>query len=294
MAVNVLTNAKFRWKAGSDATKYRVHLAYSNASLTYHGTATTTNYNPGALTHLTNYKWRVDSSNTIGVTTGDVWYFTTTNNTAKAPTTPTPAILAGNIPTNQTLRWVDPGAGSHAAASKWRVYHGESGSVAYVTTVTATNYAPAGMTYNQAYQWYIVASNAQGMATGATWSFTTTNPIPRAAINPSPAHNSMNNATNSTFSWTDGGSGANAATNYQVFFNGDSIGYVTEAAADPDALAEFTTYNWQIVSYNAWGSVTGALWSFSTIGEPGKRRVYGVERAWRPYGATSNQRIWGK
>jgi hypothetical protein len=293
-AVNVLTNVQFHWKSGSGATSYRIYTAYSNGTLTYKGTSATTNYNPGALTHLTNYKWRVDSSNSQGMTTGDTWYFTTTNNTAKAPTTPTPSTLAVNILTNQTLRWVDPGVGSHAAASHWRVYFGESGSVSYVTTVTATNYAPSGLTYNQAYQWYVVASNAQGMATGATWSFTTTNPIPKAATGPDPYDGEYNVATNKTFSWTDGGTGAEASTNYQVYVNGESQGYTAAAEYDPGALSEFASYNWQIVSFNAWGSVTGALWTFGTTGQPIIRKAFGVAGARKPYEVTKPQRIWGE
>src|SRR3989304_9194440 len=65
-------NTDLSWADGGGATSYDV---YFNGE--YRGNQSGTSYDPGTLTYSTTYCWRIDSKNSAGTTTGDVWCFTT-------------------------------------------------------------------------------------------------------------------------------------------------------------------------------------------------------------------------
>jgi hypothetical protein len=77
-SINQLTNTVVSWENGGNTIGYIINFGISNA-MTNCGSTTTTNYNPGVLLPRTDYQWRIDATNTTGITTGDVWSFTTTN-----------------------------------------------------------------------------------------------------------------------------------------------------------------------------------------------------------------------
>lgn len=72
------------WANGGGATSYDVYFGTDSTpdSTELVGNQTTPSYNPGTLANGTTYYWRIDSKNSAGTTTGDVWSFTT----ATAPT----------------------------------------------------------------------------------------------------------------------------------------------------------------------------------------------------------------
>lgn len=75
----VSTSADIAWSAASGATSYDVYFGTVAApgAAQFRGNQTATSYDPGALTGALTYYWRVDARNSVGVTAGPVWSFTT-------------------------------------------------------------------------------------------------------------------------------------------------------------------------------------------------------------------------
>ncbi len=76
-ATRVSTSAMLSWAAGSGATTHKVYFGTTHPP-TFKTEQSGTTYNPGALSRLTLYYWRIDEVNAGGTTTGDSWMFTTT------------------------------------------------------------------------------------------------------------------------------------------------------------------------------------------------------------------------
>ncbi len=74
-----------KWTAATGATSYDVYFGTDGSSNGANLPLVSINqsalsYNPGTLTRLTTYYWRVISKNVTGNTTGDLWKFTTKKN----------------------------------------------------------------------------------------------------------------------------------------------------------------------------------------------------------------------
>jgi glycoprotein endo-alpha-1,2-mannosidase len=85
------------------------------------------------------------------------------------------------------------------------------------------------------------------------------------AANPNPANGATHVRINPTLSWSAG----TDAISHDVYFGtaspGAFRGNQTAADFDPGVLAENTTYFWRIDEHNASGTVTGDVWSFTTV-----------------------------
>jgi PLD-like domain len=84
----------------------------------------------------------------------------------------------------------------------------------------------------------------------------------------SPEDGALTPSLTTTLSWS-----ARYATHYDVLLGIEdpppivSAGQ-TSAWFNPSGLAENTTYRWQVVAYNSYGSTTGPIWSFTTPPAP--------------------------
>ncbi len=85
-----------------------------------------------------------------------------------APGVPSPANGATGVVLAPALSWVASGG-----AASYDVYLGASSPPPMVTNTTATLYVPGLLNSGTTYYWQIVARNADGTASSATWSFTT-------------------------------------------------------------------------------------------------------------------------
>ena len=67
------------WSDGGGATSYDVYFGTDPTpdASEFKGNQPGTSYEPGTLPNDTTHYWRIDSKNTIGTTTGDIWNFTT-------------------------------------------------------------------------------------------------------------------------------------------------------------------------------------------------------------------------
>ena len=87
---------------------------------------------------------------------------------------------------------------------------------------------------------------------------------PKAA-NPIPANGATHIKIKPTLSWTAGID----TTSHDVYFGttnpGTFRGNQTATDFNPGTLAENTTYYWRIDEHNASGTITGDVWSFTTV-----------------------------
>jgi hypothetical protein len=179
----------------------------------------------------------------------------------ESPASPTPATGATNVGTTQTLTWTATGANT------FDVNFGTSNPPASVVTgQSATSYSPAGLANSTTYFWQIVAHNSAGTTSGPVWSFTTAaaGAPPSSPASPQPSDASANVMVSPTLTWS-----ASGATTFDVSFGTTNPPAVvasgmTSTSFTPSALANSTTYFWQVVAHNANGSRTGPVWSFTT------------------------------
>ena len=71
------TNTIISWENGGLATSYDVYFGTDPTPKDFKGNQATTAYDPGELLNDTTYYWRIDAINIKGMTTGDVWQFST-------------------------------------------------------------------------------------------------------------------------------------------------------------------------------------------------------------------------
>jgi hypothetical protein len=95
--------------------------------------------------------------------------------------------------------------------------------------------------------------------------------LPDQASNPNPSDGASSVSVSAILSWT-AGSGADS---HDVYFGtnpnpgaGEFQGNQTGNTFDPGPLALDTTYYWRIDEVNAYGTTTGAVWSFTTEAAP--------------------------
>jgi alpha-tubulin suppressor-like RCC1 family protein len=127
-------------------------------------------YLPGLLSFNTTYYWRIDFKNPIGVTTGDIWSFTTIPpSSPDRVITATPVNGISGITITPELWWYPPDN-----TVSYDVYLG----------VTTTNWTPITNTtriiydtdvlyYDTTYFWRIDSKNSAGTTKGNIWSFIT-------------------------------------------------------------------------------------------------------------------------
>ena len=174
-SINMPTSMTLSWSTSAGAESYDVYLWPSSGGQPAVPTASVTvgQYTPpGFLSALTGYSWQVVARNPAGVMNSPIWTFTTDDGRPLAPTTPTPAIAATNVPVETPLDWADS-----LGANSYQVYVWlASGSkpATPTATVTSSNYLlTQPLIGNSLYNWQVVAVNANGTTNGAVWTFTT-------------------------------------------------------------------------------------------------------------------------
>ncbi len=170
-----------------------------------------------------------------------------------------PANAATSVPVAPLLTWTRA-----SWATSYDVYLGTSPSPPHVATTQGVSYTPAALSGGTLYYWRVVASNAAGSITSATWSFTTQVLPPAAPRLTSPANGAAGIAVTANLSW----SAALAAASYDVYFGTvPSPPLVASTPAlnySPGGLTLGTQYYWRVVATNAAGSTTSTTWSFTT------------------------------
>jgi len=261
-ATGVGINPTLTWTA-SDATSYDVSFGTTNPPPLVVSGQASASYTPPALTNDTPYFWQIVARNSAGSTPGAVWSFRTAVAPPATPSAPSPADGATGVTTTLTLTWTSAGA------TTYDVLFGPTDPPSQVASgLTSPSYTPTGLAPNTQYFWQIVAHNVGGANQGPEWTFTTAPAAPATPASPAPAAGATGVSTTPTLTWT-----ATGATSYDVAFGaanppptvatGQSV-----ASFSPAALANNTTYYWQITARNSGGSTSGPVWSFTTMPNP--------------------------
>ncbi|MDI6788126.1 MAG: Ig-like domain-containing protein [Planctomycetota bacterium] len=262
-ANGILFTEPLNWLPANGATSYYIYLGIDNPP-PYEGETTEILYYP-ALFYNTTYYWRIDSKNSAGATTGDVWTFNTEGTPTTLPervTSSTPSNGATNVSITQQLRW-----GGAVGATSYDVYFDVSPSPVYRTNTTSTSHNPGVFSYATTYYWRIDSNNSLGTTTGFDWTFTTqsvpVNP-PAQVASPVPSNGATNVSILQQLRW---GTAANASS-YDVYFGTLNppafVVNIPDTSYNPVTLNNNTTYYWQINSRNNAGATTGNVWSFRT------------------------------
>jgi len=188
------------------------------------------------------------------------------------------ALTGGQIPSSPAWKPVpqDGAIDVDAAALEWTAGYAAVSHKVYLSTDATIDEADlaaetemamnfADLTPGTTYYWRVDEVDADGnVVEGDVWSFST---LPLEAHFPSPADGATN-AISVELSWTPGKD--------TIMHN---VNYGTDPAAllpvsmmqmgtsyDPGALDLDTTYYWRVDEFTPAGTITGPVWSFSTIG----------------------------
>ncbi|MBN2210272.1 MAG: hypothetical protein JW709_02645, partial [Sedimentisphaerales bacterium] len=271
-ATGVSTFTNLTWTAGQDATSHDVYFGTTSPG-DFQVNQTGTTYFPAGLTGNTTYYWRIDERNTTGVTTGEVWSFTTGSVPTGPARFPQPGNGAKDVAMDAVLSWTAaPGVLTHD------IYLGTSPTPAYQTSQATTSYNPEGLAPGRTYYWQIDEDNGSTTQTGAVWTLTTAMAAEQAQ-DPTPSQGAVVIDENVTLSWT-AGAGAVMHDVYMGEDEQDVLGadrlsplYCGEATtteydtaiAYPSGLVKGQTYYWRIDELDTGSQViaAGAIWSFT-------------------------------
>ncbi len=268
------------WSAVTNATSYYLDISTnpSFSTFVYQNWSTSgTSYNMTGMGTGQTYYYRVRAYNASGYS-GYSGY----TSVATLPGTTnlnTPTNSATSVSINPTLTWNCTGSNIVG----YYVYLGTNNPPTNilngVTNATASR-AITGLQYSTTYYWRAVAYNSSGSGvTSSTYSFTTqADPIPLALSNCTPATGSTGVSATSAM-WLHWYAAAGAVpTGYRVYYGTDNppTNIINGTVAPYGSFDQYagtrtynTTYYWQIVPYNAYGSAPNCpIWTFTTEAAP--------------------------
>jgi len=276
-AEDVALDAVLSWTPGATAVSSDVYFGVGDA-LDFMGNQVENSFDPGGLKVGRTYSWRIDSIEADGTKhIGDVWTFVALNGRTSNPDPADGALL------EQTFALLTWTAG--LSADSHDVYISESlddvvagAETAFIGNQMETNLSiglpglpfPDGLA-GATYYWRVdaVEADREMVHEGDIWSFTVP---PVSAYDPSPADGATDVATDAQLSWSAG----LGAKLHSVYF-GDDVDAVANAtgaaplpltAFDPGPLEEGKTYYWRVDEFNPPVTVTGEVWSFTTVAPP--------------------------
>ncbi|GEM_PF-570889 len=164
-------NTDLSWAAGPGASSSNVYFGTnpSPGAGEFQDNRVETTFDPGTLAQNT-YYWRIDSVNSDGTTTGEVWSFIVGPPGKALCPMPYDGMTAVAVNAD-FLAWAE---GENAVSSD--VYFGTDptpDSSEFKGNQTATTYDLPALTADTTYYWRIDQVNAQGTTTSDVWSFTT-------------------------------------------------------------------------------------------------------------------------
>ena len=173
-----------------------------------------------------------------------------------------PQDQATNVISNSQLAWSSTGAATYDVA-----FGTTNPPVLVSADQAAATYRPA-LAFTTTYYWQITAKNSGGTTAGPVWSYTTqaVPAPPEQPSQPAPADQTLADAT-TTLTWSAAG-----ATSFDVMFGTSNppdtlISGLIEPSYKP-ALANGSTYYWQVIARSGGGTTPGPIWSFTTSGLP--------------------------
>jgi len=172
--------AKLNWTGGDpdgNPVTYDVYFGTNSTPLKIITNQSTLIYDPGTMSYLTNYHWRIIAWDSLKAKTiGPLWNFTTErkpNTPPNTPSNPTPANGATKVFRSTQLKW--SGGDPDGNSVTYDVYFGTASSPPKMKSNHSTSsYDTGTLTLDTKYYWKIVAwDNQSASTTGPIWSFTT-------------------------------------------------------------------------------------------------------------------------
>lgn len=282
------SNTTVWFQYGTDSTLNSVIGTVGNQTIGNGTSSTNVSSYLGGLNQNTTYYFRIVAQNSYGSPAyGTVMSFTTTNTTTQtgsAPTATTYAASTINYNNAYLNGAVNPNGNS---TNVWFEYGTNANSLGYsagnqnigsgTSLVNMPTTYISGLNANTTYYFQAVAQNSYGVNRGALMSFTTlqntvnnTPPVVTTVIATSITNNSalLNGTVNpngtSTNGWFEYGTNPNSLS-YSA--NNQSVGNGTSAVsiyATLSGLSPNTTYYYRAGAQSSYGTVYGAVMSFTT------------------------------
>ncbi len=166
-ATGVALGTALEWNGTAD--DWNVYIGTSTSNLTLQANVQARRYEDYNWAYGTTYYWRIDANNATGLTTGDVWSFTTVAETTALPAKAVavyPTNGASNVDTSINLRW-----GAVTGAIAYNVYYGTSSLEPLISTSSTS--AAVTLSDSTNYIWRVDVVGSYGTTTGDVWSFQT-------------------------------------------------------------------------------------------------------------------------
>jgi hypothetical protein len=195
-AMDVSVDAYLSWTPGSFVESHDVYFGTANPPPFVINQNNTT-FEPGPLSCVTTYYWRIDEVNPYGTTTGPVWSFTTSALPGQARN-PLPCDGAIDVSLSAYLSWT-PGS----CAESHDVYFGTANPPPFVIDQNNTTFDPGLLSLGTTYFWRINELNSSGTTTGELWSFTTTTGMNYIAISAGVDYSLAIRSDSSIVGWGD-------------------------------------------------------------------------------------------
>lgn len=276
------TSATITWttnEAASSQVEYGTTTSYGSSTALDSNAVTSHSVALSGLTAGTTYHFRVKSTNAGGSSASDDSTFTT--NSLAAITS-----VAGGSVTNAaaTITWTT----NQAADSQ--VEYGTTTSYGTSTTlnssaVTSHSVALSGLAANTLYHYRVKSGNANGTSTSGDYTFTTLGPPIISDVTASGI-----STTTATITWTTNNasdSKVNYGTSTSYGSQGASSTAVTSHTVTLTGLTHGTTYHYQCVSVNTYGTATSTDYSFTTLVPATEIVVDNTDPGWTDTGSGS-------
>jgi hypothetical protein len=177
-SINIPLNADLSWLGGDpdgDNVTYDVYFGTTNPPPLKSHNQTALVYDPGPLTSLTTYYWRIKAWDDLDASiVGPLWHFKTVNVPPNVPSNPSPQNCSTQIAINTDLSWT--GGDPDGDPVTYDVYFGSSPSslTKIKSNISGTTCFVSNLVYSQKYYWRVRAWDNHGHnTTGPLWSFTT-------------------------------------------------------------------------------------------------------------------------
>ena len=261
------------WNASQGATSYNLQVSTNTQFSSFIVNSTglsTTSYSLSGLNEATTYYWRASATNSNG-TSGwsSVWNFITISSIPPTPVLASPTNGSTNELTNPTLTW-NNAQGATSYNLQLALDSQFTNLVTNQSGLTSTTYNVPELTNGTQYYWRVNAVNSSGTSTWSeSWSFTTTIPVPPIPTLSQPTNNSINIASDLTFSWVQ----PQGATSYDLQLANDELftnivlnqtGVATISHIVTN-LAKGVKYYWRVRAINPSGASNWSdIWNFAT------------------------------
>ena len=275
------TGATITWTtniAASSQVEYGTTTSYGSSTTLDSNAVTSHSVALSGLTATTLYHYRVKSADVSGTTVSDDYTFTSA----------TPPVItnvtAGSL-TNvaATITWTTDQAASSQVEYGLTTSYGSSTTL-NPSLVTSHSQALSGLAANTLYHYRVKSGNTIGNTTSGDYTFTTLGPPIISGVTATPT------SSTATITWTTNNP-SDSKVNYGLTTSYGSQGIsstaVTSHTITLTGLAHSTTYHYQCVSVNTYGTATSSDYTFATLIPISEIVIDNLDAGWASTGSSA-------